>query len=229
MAADPDESQVFELAAVRMRELADSAIASGRPLSWCDALYKGAEAGTTEVPWDHGEPMPVLVDWLTRRHPQGALGQRAIVVGCGYGDDAEFVARLGFTTTAFDISETAVEAACRRHVHSRVDYQRADLLAAPIDWLQRFDLVVESTTLQCLPPELHVDAAAAVGALCAPGGTVLVIARQPSTCDPPGPPWLLTQAEVGCVAVNGVELVRLDTVSMNGGPRWVAEFHRLSA
>lgn len=57
MAADPDESQVFELAAVRMRELADSAIASGRPLSWCDALYKGAEAGTTEVPWDHRPPV----------------------------------------------------------------------------------------------------------------------------------------------------------------------------
>ena len=110
-----------------------------------------------------------------------------------------------------------MKAACRRHEHSRVDYQRADLLTLPTDWLQRFNLVVESTTLQCLPPELHADAAAAVAALCAPGGTVLVIARQPSTCDPPGPPWLLTQAEVGCVAVNGVELVRLDTVIMSGG------------
>ena len=226
MAADPGQSHVSEFAAERMRELAGAAIDSGRPLSWYDALYKGAEAGTADVPWDHGEPMPALVDWLAGRYPDGAVGQRAIVVGCGYGDDAEYVASLGFTTTAFDISATAIEVACRRHERTGVDYQRADLLAVPIAWRQGFDLVVESTTLQCLPPGLHGQAAGAVAGLAAPGGTVLVIARQPSTCDPVGPPWLLEKAEVESVAVNGVELVRFDTVSMNGGPRWVAEFRR---
>lgn len=218
-----------EFAVQRMRELANSAIASGRPLSWYDTLYKSAEAGRAEVPWDHGEPLPALVEWLTGRYPDGSRGNRAVVVGCGYGDDAEFVASLGFATTAFDISETAVETAGRRHEHTSVDYQQADLLALPTCWLQGFDMVVESTTLQRLPPDLHEQAAAAVAALCAPGGTVLVIARQPSSSDPPGPPWLLAEPEVRCVAVNGVELARLDTVSMNGGPRWVAEFRRPSA
>lgn len=55
---------------------------------------------------------------------------------------------------------------------------------------------------------------------------MLVIARQPSPSDPAGPPWLLGEQEVRHVAVNGVKLVRLDTVAMNGGPRWVAEFRR---
>ncbi|MFT4166176.1 MAG: methyltransferase domain-containing protein [Microlunatus sp.] len=181
------------------------------------------------MPWDHCEPTPILVDWLTGRCPDArSSGSRAIVVGCGYGNDAEFVASLGFTTTAFDISETAVKTARKRHEHTDVDYQQADLLALPNSWLRGFDLVVESTTLQCLPPDLHNQAAAAVAALCAPGGTVLVIARQPSSSDPPAPPWLLSETEVGWVASDGVELVRLDTVSMNGGPRWVAEFHRLA-
>ena len=179
------------------------------------------------MPWDHSEPLPVLVDWLTERYPDGIESRQAIVVGCGYGDDAVFVAGLGFATTAFDISETAVATARRRHEPAGVDYQQADLLAPPASW-QAFDLVVESTTLQCLPPDLHEQAAAAVAALCAPGGTVVVIARQPAPSDPPGPPWLLTETEVRCVAVSGVELVRLDTVRMNGGPRWVAEFRRLS-
>ena len=46
---------------------------------------------------------------------------------------------------------------------------------------------------------------------------------------PPGPPWLLAEPEVRRVAVNGVELMHLDTVSANGGARWVAEFRRPSA
>lgn len=214
-----------------MRDLADSAIAAGQPLSWCETLYKRAAAGTAAVPWDHREPTPVLVDWLTERHSKAksSSGSRAVVVGCGYGYDAEFVAGLGYATTAFDISETAVAAARERHLRTGVDYQQADLLAPPTSWLRGFDLVVESTTLQCLTRDLHEQAAAAVAALCAPEGTVLVIARQPSPSDPDGPPWLLGETEVRQVAVNGVELVHLETVSMNGGARWIGEFRRPSS
>ena len=57
-------------------------------------------------------------------------------MGCGLGYDAEFVASLGFTTTAFDISATAIEMARRRHVRTDVDYQEADLLALPNSWLK---------------------------------------------------------------------------------------------
>ena len=230
MAADQGATHGSEFAVQRMRELAAAAIAEGRPLSWYETLYRHAAAGTGAVPWDHAEPMPVLVDWLHGRYPhEQSRGSRAVVVGCGYGQDAEFVASLGFTTTAFDISTTAVETARRRHPRSGVAYHQADLLALPQRCLSGFDLVVESTTLQCLPRDLHDQAAAAVASLCAPGGTVLVIARKPAPSDPAGPPWLLTETEVRRVAANGLELARLDTVSMNGGARWIAEFHRPSA
>ena len=106
--ADLGATHGFQSAMQQMRELADSAIVSGRPLSWYESLYQSASAGTATVPWDHGEPMPVLVDWLRGRYPDAqSRGSRAVVVGCGYGQDAEFVASLGFTTSAFDISKTA--------------------------------------------------------------------------------------------------------------------------
>lgn len=112
VAADPGTTHVSELAMRQMRELANSAIASGRPPSWYETLYESAAAGAATVPWDHCEPTPILVDWLNRRYPDARnSGRRAIVVGCGYGYDAEFVASLGFATTAFDISETAVKTA----------------------------------------------------------------------------------------------------------------------
>ncbi|SDS62958.1 class I SAM-dependent methyltransferase [Microlunatus soli] len=206
----------------RMQQLATSAIADGRPLAWYDQLY--AEAG--EVPWDHREPTPYLVEWLAERFPGDPPRGRAVVVGCAFGDDAELVARHGFTTTAFDISSSAIRAAQRRHPDSPVHYCRADLLDLPADWDRHFDLVIECTTLQCLPPQLHREAAGGIASLCAPGGMILVVARVPTPDDPPGPPWLLTEDEVRDVATDGVDLINLARLPMRGGERWVAELTR---
>jgi ubiquinone/menaquinone biosynthesis C-methylase UbiE len=73
------------------------------------------------------------------------------VVGCGLGDDAEYVAGRGFDTVAFDISASAIRAARRRYPDSAVHYVTADLLDPPGEWERAFDLVVESLTLQALP------------------------------------------------------------------------------
>lgn len=67
-------------------------------------------AGEQGVRWDLGRPHPSLVDRAGARELTGA-GRRAIVVGCGLGEDAEFVAGLGFGTVAFDIAPSAVCAA----------------------------------------------------------------------------------------------------------------------
>lgn len=204
-----------------MRQLATAALADGRPLDWYEDLYTSGE-----VPWDHGEPTPLLVDWLEERLA-GATGRgRAVVVGCAYGDDAELVAAHGFDTTAFDISPSAVHRARERHPASTVRYEQADLLDLPSAWRHAYDLVIECTTLQCLPPELHEQAAAGVASLCATGGTILVIARMPSADDPPGPPWLLSEAEVRGVAVGGVVLTGLERVPMRGGTRWRVTLNR---
>ena len=204
-----------------MRQLATTALAEGKPLEWYEELYTSGE-----VPWDHGEPTPLLVDWLAE-HFGGSMGYgRAVVVGCAYGDDAELIAAYGFHTTAFDISRSAVREARVRHPRSAVRYVQADFLDLPESWRQGFDLVVECTTLQCLPPALHEPAAAGVASLCAAGGTILVIARMPTADDPPGPPWLLNETEVRAVAVDGVVLTGLDRVAMRGGTRWRATLNR---
>ena len=67
-----------------------------------------------------------------------------MVVGCGLGGDAEFLARLGFAVVGFDFSAPAIEAARALNPTSTVDYEVADLLALPAGWLAGFDLVVES-------------------------------------------------------------------------------------
>ena len=63
-----------------------------------EAIYAGAEAGGGKPPWDYGAPRPQLVEWAEARDLAGG-GREALVVGCGYGADAEFLALLGFRTT----------------------------------------------------------------------------------------------------------------------------------
>lgn len=193
---------------------------------WYETLYAEARVGSSTVPWDHGEPTPYLVDWMAERFPDGCARGRAVVIGCAYGDDAELVASYGFDVTAFDISATAVEDARGRHPGSAVDYQRADLLDLPSGRRRAFDLVIECTTLQALPREVHEAAAAGVASLCASGGEILVIARCPGESDPPGPPFLLAEHEVRSVAAGDVRITRLRRIPMRGGDRWVGEFAR---
>jgi SAM-dependent methyltransferase len=174
-----------------------------------------------------GRVNPLLERWAQERGLQGA-GRRALVVGSGLGDDAEYVAGLGFDTVAFDVSPTAVEMARRRFPRSRVDYVVADLLDPPVEWREGFDLVVESLTAQSLPDPPRRDAIVQIGRLVAPGGTLIVIAAIHDDADGPGPPWPLTRAEVEAFASGGIRPVRIDVVDavQPGEHRWRAEFTR---
>lgn len=189
---------------------------------WFERLYAAAEDGTAIVPWDHDEPQAALVEWTAAR-PAPAPGATALVVGCGLGRDAEHVASLGYATTAFDISPTAIAVARRRHPDSPVDYRTADVLDPPDAWRHAFDLVVESITVQSLPPDRHATASAHIGGFVAPGGTLLVVSAigaEGELVD--GPPWPLTRPELDGFGADGLTTV---SVAERDG-RWVAEFRR---
>src|SRR5689334_19180435 len=119
------------------------------------------------------------VQWAQRTGHTGA-GRTAVVIGCALGADAEFVAGLGFTTTAFDVSPTAIQLARERHPRTAVRYVTFDLLHVPAAWQRAFDLVVEIITLQALPPELHPRAASAVRELVAGSGRCSLSGRYPT-------------------------------------------------
>jgi len=208
------------------QRLAREALEAGDPTGWFDRLYTAADAGAAEVPWDRGEPHPLLAAWADRERPDGA-GRSALVVGAGLGEDAELVGRLGYATTAFDISATAVAAARRRFPASPVTYRTADLLDPPPEWSRAFAFVFESMTVQSLPIALHAAAAANVGAFVAPGGTLLVIAtgRTDDAPEPDGPPWPLTRAELDGFTADGLELVRAEAIA-GDLLRWRAELRR---
>lgn len=219
--SDPDQ---------HARRLAGEALAAGEPTGWFEPLYAAAEAGHAVIPWDRGIPHQLLVAWARAAGLDGT-GRRALVVGCGLGEDAEFVASFGFDTVAFDVSASAIRAARRRFPESAVHYMTADLLDPPPSWRYAFDLVVESMTLQALPDPPRRAAIPNVGRTVAPGGTLLVIARARDDGSDPGegPPWSLTRAEIDAVTVTGLQPVRVEELRDQEPPathRWLAHYRR---
>jgi SAM-dependent methyltransferase len=204
--------------------LAAEAIAAGDPTAWFDRLYSAARRGDVAMPWDFTDANVLIVEWARERQVRGD-GRRAVVVGCGLGRDSEFLGRLGFATTGFDIAESAIAVVRSRYPDSPVHYQVADLFDPPAGW--QFDLVVESYTTQALPVTLRERATRAVRNLVAPGGTLLLIAAVRGEDDPPpdGPPWPLTRAEVDAFAADGLTAVEIGQHDGTSS-RWRAEFRR---
>jgi ubiquinone/menaquinone biosynthesis C-methylase UbiE len=124
-------------------------------------------------------------------------GKSALKIGSGLGDDAEELARRGFTTTAFDISETAIAWCRKRFPRSSVNYLTMDLFKAPQELEQRFDFVIESYTLQVLPPGLRKEAIRVISRFVRTDGALLVIARGREAGNPEGSmPWPLLRSEL---------------------------------
>ena len=193
------------------RRLAQQARADGQPLRWFEELYaQGDLDGTGQgaaVPWVDRAVHPALRDAPV---PVGPL--RTLVVGCGLGDDAQWLADSGKQVTAFDVSPSAVEACRRRWPGSPVTWLAADLLDPPASWLaEPFELVVEVNTVQVLPPGSaeRRTALRRLGELT--GGTLLLICRGRDEDEPEGEmPWPLTLTALATLEDAGLERTWFD-------------------
>lgn len=176
-----------------------------------EARYRSAQREAATIPWASLEPSRFVVEQARTIVPSG---RDALVVGCGLGDDAEHLASLGWSVTAFDVSPSAIAWCRERFEQSAVDYVVADLFDSDSEWLGRFSLVVEVATIQSLAPEHRRRTIEAIAALVGPGGTLLVSAIGRLGGDHgSGPPWPVTRDEL-----RWFESFGLDEVSFESEP-----------
>ncbi len=151
-----------------------------------------------------------FAEWLRVHEPDGA-GKRALVVGCGLGDDAEALAMQGYVVTAFDVSPSAIGWCLERFPHTRVDYQVADLFHSPPEWRLAFDFVLEIFTVQALPIVIRERTVTTIADFVAPGGSLLAVCIGADRAEGrTGPPWPLTQAELALFEIAGLTQVEMD-------------------
>ena len=183
-----------KLAEVRARLLAlsEAAEADGEPLRWFEELYAGADRDSEEIPWAKMEANPKMVEWIANR-PE--ITGRALVVGCGLGDDAEWLSAAGFDVTAFDLSQSSIDWCRERFPNSAVNYCVGDLLEPEDAWSEAFDLVIEIHILQAIPDSIRDAAASNLPKFLNDGGHLFCIGRllTERIPDEPSPPWPLSR------------------------------------
>ncbi len=206
----------------RVYELSSQSYQKGDYTGWFENLYAEAAGNADTIPWADRGMNYWLSDWIEKS--QLALqDRRVLVVGCGLGDDAEYLAKLGAKVTAFDLSPTAIDWCHQRFPDSQVNYRVIDLFTAPADWRFSFDLVVEIYTIQALPANIRPQAIDCISNFVAPNGKLLVVCRGRDPEDPcENLPFPLTQAELTRFTTTGLTQVSfedfIDTLE-SGSPR----------
>jgi SAM-dependent methyltransferase len=215
----------------RVRELSTAAYAREDYTGWFEALYLEAQGNLDAIPWADRGINICLVDWI-KISDLNFQNLRVLVVGCGLGDDAEYLAQIGAKVTAFDLSETAIDWCHQRFPASDVNYQAVDLFTAPSEWKCNFDLVIEIYTIQALPANIRPNAIECIGNFVAPKGKLLVVCRGRNPEDPAAdlPPFALTQSELTRFITTGLTQVSfedfIDTSEPNSPRRFRVVYER---
>ena len=172
----------------------DYSKAQDEATGWFDDYYKEADKKIDTIAWAKGEVNPFLNEYLTSFE---GTPSKAIVVGCGLGDDAFALYAAGFDVTAIDISPEAIKWAKERFDGAEIDFIVADLFDLPESLLGQFDFVFEAFTIQSLPLSLRDRVITAITSLMTPDAKVLAVCNAKLDHEKfDGPPWPLTFNEL---------------------------------
>lgn len=186
----------------RTKQLQAEFAAKGDVTGWFDALYAEAKGDNEKIPWADLEPNKFLVKFAEKTNLQGN-GRKALIVGCGLGDDAKYLRELGFEVTGFDISPTAIEWA--KKLNPEIHFEVADLFNPPKEWLNTFEFVLEIYTIQPLPLELRPKVIDSIANFIAPNGKIVVVTRGREDDEiPPELPWALSRKDLSQFEKNGL-------------------------
>ncbi len=171
--------------------------------AWFDDLYKKHEDEPHNIPWVTKEVNPLLQSYIDDLEDHKG---KALVVGCGFGDDAYALDKAGYDVLAIDVSQTALDMAQKRFTHSTILFEKQDIFDMPAAYHEAFDFVFEALTIQSLPHEFRNKMIEAIANCVAKDGKLLVVAhKRENVFD--GPPWPLEEDEVALFKSYGLKEV----------------------
>jgi len=180
-----------------------------RASAWFDELYKEHASSHENIPWARLEVNPILQEYLeTSKAKKG----KALVIGCGLGDDAIALEKAGYEVIAIDVAQTALQLAKERFSDSRVSFVKQDIFDMPVEYFEHFDFIYEALTIQSLPREFRERMIKAVADSLAKEGTLLVVAHQ-FNGNTSGPPWPLTKEEIDLFVTEGLKELHFEVIA----------------
>ncbi|MCA9662852.1 MAG: methyltransferase domain-containing protein, partial [Myxococcales bacterium] len=176
----------------------DAPLDPNEPEFW-DSMYRRGFTG-----WELGRPAPPLASYFAAHPPQG---KRALVVGCGRGNEARMLADHGADVIAIDIAATAIAQAASLPSPRPIDFRVAnvfDLRGQP----PAYDLIVEHTCFCAIDPARRGDFVDAVRDALVPGGALVGLFFAHGRDG--GPPFSVTADEVRARFADGFTVDRLE-------------------
>lgn len=166
--------------------------AHNKASDWFDSLYQENKESHENIPWAIQAVNPLLQSYLNKDIEHKG---RALVIGCGLGDDAMALEVSGYDVVAIDVSQVALDLAKERFPDANITFEKQDIFDMPSDYDEHFDFVFEAFTIQSLPVEFRKKMIKAVANTVSSKGKLLVIAhKREEVFD--GPPWPLEVKEV---------------------------------
>lgn len=185
--------------------------------------WDGAYRGKGRAPWDTGRPEAKLVEAVK----DGTIKPgRVVVLGCGTGTNAIYLATKGFDVTALDVAPTALTIARRKAAKAKVTVRWlvADVLAPPA--LKPFDFIFDRGCYHGVRRGNAAGYVKTADTLARPGTLMLILAGNANEPRHYGPPRVDETQLVGDFAKTW-DIVHLREVRRAGGPWfWAALLRR---
>jgi SAM-dependent methyltransferase len=160
-----------------------------------ESIYENANhEDLSTIPWATLAPNIYLEKHLSKQDL--VSDKKALVIGCGLGDDALVLEKHGYEVEAIDISPSAIALAKKRHPQSKVDFHVGDIYHMPVSSVGKYDFIYEGLTIQSLSPADREKLVGIIVSFVAKDGELLVYAHTQDDADNyGGPPWPLYKNE----------------------------------
>jgi len=195
--------------------------------AWFEELYKNSGEDESAIPW-----AKLTVNVFLQQYLENHTGTRgkALVIGCGLGDDAMALDEAGFDTVAIDISPSALEWAQKRFPDATILFEEHNIFEMPQKYIGYFDFVFEAFTIQSLPLRYRADMIKAISSVLAPAGKLLVVAHAKNEGEVyKGPPYPVLANELGLFKMQGLKELSFSIYEEPSGPsslKYVALYQR---
>ncbi len=195
---------------------------SGQP--W-DASYHDGPA-----PWDIGRPQPAVV----RLAAEAAFSSAVLDAGCGTGENALYLASLGYSVLGVDVAETALGIARKKAAERRLDVEFAAADAFELDRLgRRFETVLDCGLFHTCDGNERPRYVASLASVTEHEGTLYVLCFSDEGPDTGPHPVSREELRAAFNARTGWGLAAVDPDRLetrfhgNGAPAWCATAKRI--
>lgn len=142
-----------------------------------EQLYAGHTPEHPTVSWDLGAPQPLVVELADR----GAFTGHVADLGCGFGENAMFLAARGLKATGLDGAPSAIARARATAATRGLDVHFAVAEAVTLTgWDAAFDTVLDCAIYHCLNDTERHRCAAALHRATRPGARLHLLAFSPA-------------------------------------------------